>query len=76
MAHAFVITAFLAAAVILSLVAHMQAKDILILLGGAGAVSVAVLVSANVRGGGKGGGGGLLSRLLNAALSNGTGTGN
>ncbi|MEU7552998.1 hypothetical protein AB0B01_11725 [Streptomyces sp. NPDC044571] len=73
MAHAFVITAFLAAAVILSLTAHMAVQDILILLGGAGSVSVAVLISANIKTGGKGSGGGLLRRLLNAALTNGSG---
>ncbi|MFD6470045.1 hypothetical protein [Streptomyces goshikiensis] len=78
MAHALVITAFLAAAVILSLTAHMPARDILTLLGGAGAVAVVVLVSANVRGGGndKNGGMGLLRRLLSAAFTPGAGTGN
>ncbi|MFF0561521.1 hypothetical protein [Streptomyces sp. NPDC004266] len=63
MAHAFVIAAYLAAAVLLSLIARMPVEDILILLGGAGAVSVAVLVASNVRSGG-----GLLRRLLNAAI--------
>lgn len=67
MPHALVIAAYLAAAVLLSLYAHMPVQDILVLLGGAGAVSVAVLVASNVKNG-KGGGGGLLRRLLNAAL--------
>ncbi|WP_327359895.1 hypothetical protein [Streptomyces sp. NBC_01296] len=76
MAHALVITAFLAAAVILTLAAHMAARDTLTLLGGAGAVAVVVLVSANVKGGnGKDGGTGLLRRLLSAAFSPGSGTG-
>ncbi|MFK0047724.1 hypothetical protein ACIQU4_27280 [Streptomyces sp. NPDC090741] len=78
MAHALVITAFLAAAVILTLAAHMPARDTLALLGGAGADAVVVLVSANVKGGGNGtnGGTGLLRRLLSAAFTPGSGPGN
>ncbi|WP_191878679.1 MULTISPECIES: hypothetical protein [Streptomyces] len=71
MAHASVITAFLAAAVALSLTARMPVQDILVLLGGVGAVSVAVLVAAGVRNVGAG----LSSRLLRAAFAPGTGTG-
>ncbi|MGW0395969.1 hypothetical protein ACWDYJ_34945 [Streptomyces sp. NPDC003042] len=73
MAHAFVITAYLAAAVLLTLIAHTPVQDILFLLGGAGAVSVAVLVASNVKDG-KGGGTGLLRRLLNAAVGPGNGS--
>ncbi|MFF9011235.1 hypothetical protein ACF087_36390 [Streptomyces goshikiensis] len=72
-AHAFVITAYLAAAVLLTLIAHMAVQDILVLLGGAGAVSVAVLVASGVNSG-KGGGTGLLRRLLNAAVGPGSGS--
>ncbi|WP_329375740.1 hypothetical protein OG625_00275 [Streptomyces sp. NBC_01351] len=72
-AHAFVITAYLAAAVLLALIAHMPVQDILVLLGGAGAVSVAVLVASNVNDG-KGGRTGLLRRLLNAAVGPGNGS--
>ncbi|WP_328623644.1 MULTISPECIES: hypothetical protein [unclassified Streptomyces] len=67
MAHAFVINAFLGAAVLLSVVAHMPVQDILVLLGGAGAVGVAVLVASTVKGG-KSGQAGLLRRLLTAAF--------
>ncbi|MDK9496168.1 hypothetical protein QEZ40_000511 [Streptomyces katrae] len=72
MAHAFVITAFLTAGVVLSLTARMPAQEILVLLGGVGAVSVAVLVAAGVRNAGAG----LPSRLLRAAFAPGTGTSN
>ncbi|KOG64703.1 hypothetical protein ADK76_08540 [Streptomyces griseoflavus] len=71
MAHAVVIVAFLAAAVILHLAARMTVRDVAFLLAAAGSISVAVLLAANTRGGRRGGQR-LLRRLLNAVLAPGT----
>ncbi|MEU7206093.1 hypothetical protein [Streptomyces sp. NPDC045470] len=71
MAHALVIVAFLAAAVILHLAASMTVRDVTLLLAAAGGVGVAVLLAANTRGGRRGGRR-LLQRLLNAILAPGT----
>lgn len=73
MPQALVLVAFLAAAVILSLVAHMSVRDVAILLGAAGGVGVAVVASTTMKGGG-GGGVRLLKRLLSAAVNNGSGS--
>ncbi|MEV5239557.1 hypothetical protein AB0K89_10660 [Streptomyces cinnamoneus] len=71
MPQALVLVAYLAAAVTLSLAAHMPVRDVAILLGAAGTVGVTVLLAASVKGGkNTGGGRGLLRRLLNAALTN------
>lgn len=75
MPHALVIIAFLAAAVVLSLFAHMPVHtvyDVLLLLGGAGSVGVAVVLA--VAFGERRRGGSLLRRLLNAVLNNGAGS--
>ncbi|MFI9311144.1 hypothetical protein [Streptomyces triculaminicus] len=73
MPQALVLVAFLTAAVTLRLAGHMPVRDVAILLGASGAVGVTVLLAASVRGGKSGGGGrGLLRRLLNAALTNGS----
>ncbi|MEV5242582.1 hypothetical protein AB0K89_26270 [Streptomyces cinnamoneus] len=71
MPQALVLVAYLAAAVTLSLTAHMPVHNVAILLGAAGTVSVTVLLAASVKEGrNTGGGRGLLRRLLNAALAN------
>ncbi|MEU8992833.1 hypothetical protein AB0C98_41720 [Streptomyces sp. NPDC048558] len=76
MPQAFVIVAFLAAAVVLSLTARMPVRDVALLLGAAGGVGVGVLLVANMKGGGRSRGGGrLLRRLLHAALGNNAGAG-
>jgi hypothetical protein len=73
MAHAFVLVAFLAAAVVLTLIAHMDVRDILILLGGAGGTGAAVLLAAhmknqrNIRASA-----GVLRRIINAVLNQNT----
>jgi hypothetical protein len=72
MPQAFVLVAFLTAAVVLSLVAHMAARDVVILLGAVGSVGVAVVLATTTKGGGRGGGR-LLKRLLSAAMNNGAG---
>ncbi|MBZ4016271.1 hypothetical protein [Streptomyces purpurogeneiscleroticus] len=74
MPQALVLVAFLAAAVVLHLVARMAVRDVALLLTVAGGVGVAVLLAAHVRGGKKGGGGRMLRRLLAAVLSNGSGS--
>ncbi|MEH0589793.1 hypothetical protein QA942_39510 [Streptomyces sp. B21-106] len=71
MPQALVILGFLAAAVVLHLVAHTEVQDTALLLAAAGAVSVAVLISTGFHRGGRGHGG-LLRRLLKAALSSGS----
>ncbi|MEU7222271.1 hypothetical protein [Streptomyces chrestomyceticus] len=71
MAHAVVIVAFLAAAVILHLAARMTVRDVAVLLAAAGSIGVAVLLAANTRSGQRGGRR-LLRRLLNAVLAPGT----
>ncbi|OEJ49663.1 hypothetical protein [Streptomyces agglomeratus] len=70
-AQAFVIVTFVAAAVILSLVAHMEVQDVALLLAAAGGVGVAVLVAANVKNRSRGL---LLRRVLNAVLTPGSGS--
>lgn len=70
MARALVVLGFVAAAVILRIVAHMSVRDIVVLLLAGGAIAVAVLVSASA---------GLRSRrlvqrFLQAALNNGAGS--
>ncbi|MFF3275968.1 hypothetical protein ACFYWU_34275 [Streptomyces chrestomyceticus] len=70
MAHAVVIVAFLAAAVILHLAARMTVRDVTFLLAAAGSIGVAVLLAANIRGERRGGR--LLHRLLSAFLAPGT----
>ncbi|MEU4213222.1 hypothetical protein AB0F13_25080 [Streptomyces sp. NPDC026206] len=75
MPQALVLVAYLAAAVTLSLSARMPVRDVAILLGAAGVVGVTVLLAASVKGGrSTGGRRGLLRRLLNAALTNGSGS--
>ncbi|MEV0254625.1 hypothetical protein AB0H82_10210 [Streptomyces sp. NPDC050732] len=49
MPQAFVLVAFLAAAVVLTLIAHMNVGDILILLGGAGGIGAGVLFSVHMK---------------------------
>lgn len=73
MAQALVIVAFLAAAVVLSLCAHMPVRDVLLLLGAAGAIGVAVVVAANAKSG-TGKQEKLIRRLVAAALNNGSGS--
>ncbi|MFF3336133.1 hypothetical protein ACFYWX_42560 [Streptomyces sp. NPDC002888] len=72
MPQAFVILGFVAATVVLALVARMTVPDIVTLLTAAGGISVVVLLAANVRNGG-GGGARLLRRLVRAAVGPGSG---
>lgn len=69
MARALVVLGFVAAAVILRIVAHMSVRDIVVLLSAGGAIAVAVLVSASVRLRSRR----LVQRLLQTALNNGAG---
>ncbi|MGW3377401.1 hypothetical protein [Streptomyces hydrogenans] len=69
LAQAAVIGFFLAAAVILRLVAKMEVNDIGILLCWAGGIAVVVILASNAGGGG-GGPRRLLRRVLNAAAGN------
>ncbi|WP_109005380.1 hypothetical protein [Streptomyces rishiriensis] len=66
--HALVILGFLAAAVVLALVAHKPIRDIVILLSAAGGISVTVLMAMSL--GHRGGR--WLQRLLKAALTSGS----
>ncbi|MGW4790659.1 hypothetical protein [Streptomyces sp. NPDC004230] len=68
MAHAVVIVAFLAAAVVLALVARMELRDILFLLAGVGAIAASVLVSAHFMNRRVGAGLGLLRRVISAVV--------
>lgn len=70
MPQALVILGFLAATVVLRLVADITIHDIVVLLSAAGGIGVAVLVAASIRNGG----GRLLQRLLKAALTAGSGS--
>ena len=72
MPQATVVLGFVAAAVVLRVLAGMSLRDSVTLLAAAGAVGVAVLLAvAFPSGGGKRG---LLRRLLNAALTPGSGS--
>lgn len=69
------LVAFLAAAVILSLVAHMAVRDIVFLLVAAGGVGAAVVLATTMKGGGgRGRGRSLFKRLLTAVVNNGAGS--
>ncbi|MDT0612737.1 hypothetical protein [Streptomyces lancefieldiae] len=70
MARALVVLGFVAATVILRIVAHMSIRDIVVLLSAGGAIAVAVLVSASVRLRNRR----LVQRFLQAALNNGAGS--
>ncbi|GAA1141835.1 hypothetical protein [Streptomyces javensis] len=70
MARALVVLGFIAATVILRIVAHMSVRDIVVLLSASGAIAVAVLVSASVRLRSRR----LVHRFLQAALNNGAGS--
>ena len=70
MPRALVVLGFVAATVILRIVAHMSVRDIVVLLSAGGAIAVAVLVSASVRLRSRR----LVQRFLQAALSNGAGS--
>ncbi|MGV9502698.1 hypothetical protein ACWDQ0_30900 [Streptomyces sp. NPDC003642] len=70
MPQAIVILGFLSAAVILRLITPMTVRDIVALLVVAGIISVIVLLAAGYR---RRSGHSLLRRLLNAALTSGSG---
>ncbi|MEV6179882.1 hypothetical protein [Streptomyces sp. NPDC052015] len=70
MPQALVLLGFLAATVVLRLVADMTIHDIVVLLTAAGSIGVAVLVAASIRNVG----GRLLRRLIKAALTSGSGS--
>ncbi|MCX4673540.1 hypothetical protein OG453_44085 [Streptomyces sp. NBC_01381] len=72
MPQAFVLVAFLAAAVVLTLTAHMDVNDILILLGGAGGIGAVVLFSAHMKQKGPRAGAGVFRRIITAVLNQGT----
>ncbi|MFF1401066.1 hypothetical protein ACFVZD_46095 [Streptomyces sp. NPDC058287] len=75
MAHAIVLVAFVTAAVVLCLATRMpvnNVSDVLLLLGGAGSIGVAVLLSAGV--GNRRRSGNFLRRIVTAVLNNGTGS--
>lgn len=69
MARALVVLGFVAATVILRIVAGMGAADIVTLLSAGGGIAVAVLICAS----GGTGSRRLVQRFLQAALNNGTG---
>ncbi|MFG2130059.1 hypothetical protein ACGFNV_19940 [Streptomyces sp. NPDC048751] len=71
MPQACVILGFVAATVVLALVARMAVPDIITLLSAAGGIGVVVLLAANVRN--SGGGARLLRRLVRAAVGPGSG---
>ncbi|MGW7521130.1 hypothetical protein ACWGJ2_36670 [Streptomyces sp. NPDC054796] len=65
--------AFLTAAVVLSMVAHMAIADVVLLLLAAGGVGAAVVAATTLQRGGHGAGR-LLKRLLKAAVTSGNGS--
>ncbi|WP_326763233.1 hypothetical protein OG978_47405 (plasmid) [Streptomyces sp. NBC_01591] len=75
MAQAIVLVAFVTAAVVLCLAAHMPVNtvyDVLLLLGGAGSIGVAVLLAAGVSDRRRSGN--FLRRIVTAVLNNGSGS--